>query len=140
VEFAEIVHALSGIVVVGFGLFLIGLAALIFIMPSRAEEFLRGFASSAVTHYTEQGLRLVVGAAIVSFAGSMRHPELFNVFGWLIIVSTVGLLLVPWQWHNRFSKLVMPPVFQRMKLFALGACVLGAFILTCAFQDGISSR
>lgn len=139
-EFAEILHALSGLVVVGFGLFLIGLAALIFIMPSRAEVFLTGFASSAVTHYTEQALRLIVGAAIVSFAGSMRHPELFNAFGWLIVVSTGGLLLVPWQWHNRFSKLVMPQVFQRMKLFALGACILGAFILTCAFQAGSSKR
>ncbi|MBN8729220.1 MAG: hypothetical protein J0L64_01670 [Acidobacteria bacterium] len=137
-EFADILHALSGIVVVGFGLFLIVLAALIITMPSRAEEFLRGFASSAVTHYTEQGLRLVVGAAVVSFAGSMRHPELFNVFGWLIIVSTAGLLLIPWQWHNRFSTLVMPPVFRHMRLFALGACALGAFILSCVSQVLIS--
>ena len=137
-EFAEIVNALSGIVVVGFGLFLIGLAALIIAMPSRAERFLKGFASSAVTHYAEQALRLVVGAALVSFAGSMRYPELFNVFGWLIIVSTAGLLLIPWQWHNRFGTLVMPPVFRRMRLFALGACVLGAFILYCVSQAGIS--
>jgi hypothetical protein len=137
-EAAEIVNALSGIVVVAFGLFLIGLAALIVVMPSRAEEFLKGFASSATTHYTEQGLRLVVGAAIVKFAGSMRYPGLFNVFGWLIIVSTAGLLLIPWQWHNRFGTLVMPPVFRRMRILALGACALGAFILYCVSQVRIS--
>lgn len=137
-RFAEIVNVLSGVVVVGFGLFLIGLAALIIAMPARAERFLRGFASSAVTHYTEQGLRLVVGAAIVSFAGSMHYPALFNVSGWLIIVSTVGLLLMPWQWHNRFGTLVMPPVFRRMRLFAVGSCALGTFILYCVSRAWIS--
>jgi hypothetical protein len=136
-RFAEIVNVLSGVVVVGFGLFLIGLAALIIAIPSRAEGFLRGFASSAVTHYAEQGLRLVVGAAIVGFAGSMRYPKLFNVFGWLIIVSTAGLLLIPWRWHNKFGTLVMPSVFRRMRLFALGACALGAFILYCVVRAGI---
>ncbi len=133
-QFAEIVSVLSGVVVVGFGLFLIGLAALIIAMPSRAEGFLRGFASSALTHYTEQGLRLVVGAAIVNFAGSMRYPDLFKLFGWLIIVSTAGLLLIPWQLHNKFGTMVMPQLFRRMRLFALGAFALGAFILYCVSQ------
>jgi hypothetical protein len=83
------VEIVSGIVVVGFCVFLIGLAAVIAINPSLAERFLRSFASSARAHYTEQGLRLVVGAAIVNFA----HPELFTVFGWLIVVTAMALLL-----------------------------------------------
>ena len=125
----EVVRILSGVVVVGFGLFLIGLAALIIATPSHAERFLRGFASSALTHYAEQGARLVVGAAAVTFASSMRYPEVFKLFGWLIIVSTTALLLMPWQWHNKFGKVVMPPVFRRMRIFALGALALGALIL-----------
>jgi hypothetical protein len=74
---------------------IVGLRPLIHTTPSHAERLLRGFASSALTHYTEQGIRLVVGAAIVTFASSMRYPELFKLFGWLIIVSTAGLLLIP---------------------------------------------
>lgn len=128
-QFDEIVSVLSGGVVVSFGLSLIGLAALIVAKPSRAEGLLRGFASSARTHYIEQGVRLVVGAATVDFASSMRYPELFTVFGWLIIASTAGLLLMPWQWHNKFGALVMPPLFRRIQFFALGACALGALIL-----------
>jgi len=130
----EIVRALSGVVVVGFGLFLIGLAAWIVTAPSRAEGFLKAFASSALTHYTEQGTRLIVGVAMITFAGSMRYPELFRLFGWLVIVSTAGLLLIPWQWHNKFAGLVMPPVFRRIGLFALGAFALGAFILYSVFR------
>jgi len=125
----EFVDFLSGIVVAGFCLFLIGLAALIVTMPSRAERFLRAFASSARAHYTEQGLRLAVGVAIVNLASSMRYPELFRLFGWLIVVTTVVLLLMPWQWHQKFGSMAMPLVFRHMRLFALGAVALAAFIL-----------
>ena len=128
-QFVEIVNLLSGVVVVGFCLFLIGLAALIATTRLVAERFLRSFASSARAHYTEQGLRLLVGAAVVNFASSMRYPDLFRPFGWLIVVSAAGLLLIPWQWHHKFGTWVMPPVIRHMKLFALGAFVLGAFIL-----------
>lgn len=126
---AEVVFVLSGAVVTAFGLFLVGLAVVIVVAPSRAERFFRGFASSALTHYTEQAVRLIVGAAIVSFAGSMRHPEVFTLFGWLMLVSTAGLLLIPWQWHHKFSATVMPPVYRHIRLFAVGAFVLGAFVL-----------
>jgi hypothetical protein len=125
----EIVTLLSGIVVVGFCLFLIGLAVVIATTPSFAERFLRSFASSAPAHYTEQGLRVLVGAAIVNFASSMWYPELFRLFGWLIVVTAVGLLLIPWQWHHKLGTWVMPLVIRHMRLFALGASALGAFIL-----------
>ena len=125
----DIVTLLSGIVVVGFCLFLTGLAVVIAAKPSLAQRFLRSFASSARAHYTEQGLRLLVGAAVVNFADSMWYPELFKLFGWLIVVTTVGLLLIPWHWHQRFSTWVMPPVIRHMRVFSLVASALGVFIL-----------
>jgi hypothetical protein len=129
VRSVEIVTLISGVVIVGFCLFLIGLAVVIATSPSLAERFLSSFASSAPAHYTEQGLRLLVGAAIVNFASTMRYPELFKLFGWLILVTTAGLLLIPWQWHHKFATRVMPPVIGHMRLFALGAFALAAFIL-----------
>jgi hypothetical protein len=128
-RFVEIVTVLSGIVVVGFCLFLIGLAVVIAIRPSHAERFLRAFASSARAHYVEQGFRLLVGVAIVNFAGSMWHAELFTLFGWLIVVTAAALLLTPWQWHHKLGVWMLPLVIRHMNLFALGAAALGAFIL-----------
>jgi hypothetical protein len=125
----DIVSLLSGIVVVGFCLFLIGLALVIAATPPLAERFLRSFASSAPAHYTEQGLRLLVGVSIVNFASSMAYPEMFKVFGWFIVVTTVGLLLIPWQWHHKYGTWVMPLMIRHMRLFALGAFALGSFIL-----------
>ena len=125
----EIARFLSGIVVIAFCLFLIGLAVMIAIRPSLAERFLRAFASSARSHYTEQGLRLLVGAALVNAASAMRYPSLFTLFGWLIVVSSALLLLTPWQWHQAFGARVMPLVIRHMRVFALGAAALGVFIL-----------
>jgi hypothetical protein len=133
-----IVIVLSGIVVVGFCLFLIGLAVVIAAKPSLAERFLRSFASSARAHYTEQGLRLLVGAAIVNCASSMWYPELFKLFGWLMVVTTVGLLLVPWRWHQEFGARVMPLMIRHMGWFALGASALGAFVLYGVSRAAIS--
>jgi hypothetical protein len=136
----DIATLLSGIVVVGFGLFLISLAAVIASAPSLAERFLGSFASSATAHYTEQGLRLLVGAALVSVASAMRYPELFTLFGWVIVGTTVGLLTIPWQWHQRFAARVMPPVIRHMRFFALGAAALGAFILYSVSRVVTSGR
>ena len=134
----EIVRSLSGIVVVGFCLFLTGLAVVSATKPALAERFLRSFASSARAHYTEQGLRLLVGVALVIFASSMWYPELFRLFGWLIVVTTAGLLLIPWRWHQKFATRVMPPVFGHLTLFALGAFALGGFILYAASRGAMS--
>ncbi len=134
----EIVNLLSSVVVVGFCVFLIGLAAVIATTPPAADRFLRSFASSAQAHYTEQGLRLLVGAAMVNSASAMWYPDLFKVFGWLIVVTTIGLLLIPWQWHHRLGTSVMPLVIRHMRLFALGAFALGAFILYSVSRAAIS--
>jgi hypothetical protein len=120
---------LSGLVVSGFCLFLIGLAVVIAVAPPLAERFLRSFASSARAHYTEQVLRLVVGTSLVTFASRMWYPEIFRLFGWLIVVTTAALLILPWQWHQRMGTRVMPLVIKHLTLFALGAGALGAFIL-----------
>ena len=120
---------LSGIVVVGFGLYLIGMAVVIALKPRLAERFLKSFASSARAHYTEQTVRLFVGAAIVIVAPSMWYTDLFRVFGWLIIVTAVGLLLIPWQWHHQFGTWAIPLAIRHLKLFAIGASALGTLIL-----------
>ena len=59
----------------------------------------------------------------------MWYPDLFKVFGWLIIVTSVGLLLIPWQWHHKFGKWAIPLAIRHLKLYALGASALGTLIL-----------
>lgn len=120
---------LAGAVVVTTGLYFLGLALSIVVTPVRTKRFLTSFASSARAHYTEQVLRLIAGAAIVAFSPEMRFPVVFRVFGWLIVATSLGLLVVPWRWHRRFGAWAIPLAIRHIKLYALGAFVLGAFLL-----------
>jgi hypothetical protein len=120
---------ISGIVVVFVGAGLIGVAVMTAIKPVLTERFLNSFASSARAHYTEQAVRLIAGGAIVTFASSMWYPNVFMVFGWIILGSTAGLLLIPWQWHHKFGTWAIPLAIRHIKLYAIGSFVLGALIL-----------
>ena len=124
-----IFHLLSGIVILAFCIFLIGLAVLIVAKPGRAELFLSSYASSARTHYSEQAARLVVGAAFVTLAPSMWYSNLLSLFGWILIVTTIGLLLIPWQWHHKFGEWAIPLTLRYLQFYALGAFILGILIL-----------
>lgn len=123
---------LAGIVVIASGLWLVGLAASVVFAPARAARFLTGFAATARAHYTEQLLRLIAGAAIVVFAPQMRFPDLFGIFGWVVIITAAALLVLPWRWHHRFGQWAIPLAIRHIKLYAIGAFLLGAFMLYAA--------
>ena len=120
---------LAEVVVVGAGLWLVGLALFIVVRPAIAERFLMKFASSARAHYLEQALRLLAGSAIVIAAERMKFPGAFAIFGWVLVATALGLLIVPWKWHNRFGSWAIPFAIRNIKLYALGAFSLGCLIL-----------
>ena len=111
------------------GLYLVVLAAVALVSPERAERFLSSFASSAAAHFLELFVRLVVGAALVLYAPQMKWPGLFVVFGWVIVVTTIGLLAVPWRWHRRFATWSVPHATRNMRLLALGSLAVGVFVV-----------
>jgi uncharacterized protein YjeT (DUF2065 family) len=97
-----------------------------------AERFNKLFASSERTHYIEQVLRLVVGLSLIIFSPLMRYSNVFQIFGWLFVVTTIGLLIAPWRWHHRFAKRVIPLVIQYLEIFGVATLALGAFVLYSA--------
>lgn len=124
-----LIHFLAGLVVVASGTFFIGLTALVFAKPAVAERFFMGFASSAGTHYFEQILRVLLGGSLVIFSSAMWQTSVFRLVGWAIVVSSVALMLFPWQWHHRLGKKMLPILIQHMSLYAIGMFAFGAVIL-----------
>lgn len=123
------IEVLSLTVVVLAGLYLIALAAVSLVLPARASRFLLGFADSALKHYTEILLRVVVGAALILHAPRMLLSDAFTLVGWLLLVTTACLLLVPWRWHHRFAQRVVPRAIRHTTLIGLVSLVLGGLIL-----------
>ena len=128
----------AAVVVVAFGLSLIAFTSVAFAKPAIAERFLSAFASSARTHYVEQVVRLLVGAALVVFSPTMWQPKMFWLFGWAIVVSSAVLLCLPWQWHHRLGERfrILPLLVRHLRLYAVGTCALGALLLYGVLAGG----
>lgn len=94
------------------------------------------FANSARAHYTEQDLRLLIGASLVVLSPAMWQASLFLLLGWAIVVTSIGLMLIPWQWHHRFGRRVLPLMVRHMRLYAVGLFAFGAFLLFGVFSTG----
>jgi hypothetical protein len=129
-------NMIAATVIVTFSFFLMGLSVIVFAKPALAEGFFRTFASSALAHYVEQAFRLLIGVSLVLLSPSMWQPSLFLFLGWAIVVSSIVLILIPWQWHHRFGKGVIPMVVRHMRLFAVGLVAFGALLLYGVFAAG----
>ena len=119
----------AAVVVVAFGLALIAFPGVAFAKPALAERFLTAFASSARTHYVEQVVRVLVGAALVVRSPIMWQPKTFWLVGWAIVVSSAVLLCVPWQWHHRLGERVLPLLVRHLRWYAVGSFAFGALLL-----------
>lgn len=124
------------VVVVAIGLSLIAFSGVAFAKPAIAERFLAGFASSARTHYVEQVVRLLIGAALVVRSPNMWQPKMFWLVGWAILISSAVLLCVPWQWHHRLGLRVLPLLVRHLGLYAAGSFAFGALLLYGVFAGG----
>jgi hypothetical protein len=63
----------------------------------------------------------------------MWQPKVVWFVGWAIVLSSLVLILSPWQWHQRFGEKVRPMLIRRMKLFAVGLLAFGVLLLYGVF-------
>lgn len=119
----------ANVLVVLAGAYLIGLGVAALFRPEFAKRFLAGHASSATAHFTELGVRIAIGAGFVLSAGQMQFSSAFRVFGWLLIGTSVVLLVVPWRLHHRFAAWSVPMATKRLPLLGVGALLGGGMLL-----------
>jgi len=116
------------------GLYFIALAGVSLFIPAQAERFLLGFAGSLQKHFSELFLRFLVGGAFVIHAPQMYLSDVFGLFGWILLLTTAALLVIPWKWHRRFAQYAVPKAIQYIKLIGLVSLALGGFILAAVIR------
>lgn len=120
---------LTAVIVVLAGIWLIALATISFARPNLAKRFLGGFASSAFTHFLEVSVRIIVGTAFVLYSPQMKFSVMLALFGWILILTSIVLLFVPWKLHRRFAEWSLPVATRSMLLFGIVSYLGGLFIL-----------
>jgi hypothetical protein len=131
-------HTTALAIVLLAGAYLVLLAAVAFFAPSRAARFLRGFAGNARLHYLELALRGVVGIAFVLQAPQMRFTDAFSLFGWMLLLTTAALLVLPWRVHRAFALRAIPYATRYLPLVAVASLLLGGLILAAALAGPIA--
>ena len=131
----SLIEFLAAVVIVLAAFYLLALGAASLFAPARASRFLLGFASDQRIHFVELALRLLVGAALVVYAPRMLLSSAFNLFGWVLLITSACLLFVPWKWHRRFAQNAVPRVIRDIALVGLASLMMGGFMLA-AVADG----
>ncbi len=122
--------AASQWIVIAFGGFIIFVGVLMLFVPERARAILRKAASTNFINYAEITIRMIPATAMILFADYSKFPELFKIFGWIMIITSVVLFIVPRQMHHNYSLKaaeILTPGYVRLispLAFALGAGIV----------------
>jgi uncharacterized protein YjeT (DUF2065 family) len=54
----------------------------------------------------------------------------------VLLVTTAGLLIVPWRWHHRFAQRVVPLFTRYIALIGLVSLAIGGLILWAVAARG----
>jgi hypothetical protein len=129
-----VIEVMALAIVVAAGLFFVALGGALLGAPARASQFLLGFAGSPLKHYAELALRFLVGGAFVLSAPQSFFPGVFSLLGWVLLATTVGLLLLPWRWHHRFARRAVPEALRFLPLVGASSIALGVLILVAVVR------
>ena len=128
---AGILMTLAFVVLTLAGIYFLLLGIGCLFAPALARRFLLGFAGSAFKHYLEMAIRMIVGIAMVIQAPHLPYSMVFTVFGWMLIATTAVLLVIPWTWHQRFAKKVLPRVASSLPLIGVVSIAMGSGLMSC---------
>lgn len=95
------------------------------LVPGRCLRVLARMGGSAAIHFGEMAIRAVVGLAFIGVADQARHPAVFGVIGWFLLVSAGVLAVLPRRWHSAYSvwwsDRIPPPVVRALSIVSIAA-------------------
>ncbi|RAJ27890.1 hypothetical protein LX77_00464 [Gelidibacter algens] len=117
-------------VVIFFGIFIIFIGFIMLTNPIRARNTLRKAGSTNIINYAEITLRLIPAIALIVCSELSKFPIAFKIFGWIMLITSLILYIVPRKLHHRFSMksadMLKPFYFQLISplAFLFGGLIL----------------
>lgn len=103
--------------VIFFGVFLIAAGFLMLFAPGKANHILRKAGSTNLINYTEITIRMIPAAAMILAADLSKFPEVFRLFGWFMIFTSMVLYFVPRKLHHQYAVMcadILKPIYFRL--------------------------
>jgi hypothetical protein len=90
-------------IVILFGLFIIAAGFVMLFNPERARRTLRKAGSTNFINYAEITIRLIPAIAMILVADSCKVPIAFTLFGWIMVITSFVLYVIPRKMHHAFA-------------------------------------
>lgn len=117
-------------IVVLFGIFIIFVGFMMLFKPNKARTTLRKAGSTNFINYAEITIRIIPAVAMILYANLAKFPEAFKIFGWIMLITSLVLYMVPRKMHHQFSMksadVLKPIYFQLISPFAF---LIGGLII-----------
>jgi hypothetical protein len=100
--------------------------------PAKARATLRKAGSTNFINYAEITIRMIPAIGMILYADYSRYPEVFKVFGWFMLGTSIVLYFVPRTLHYGFSRKsadILKPLY--VQLLSPLAFLFGATIIYC---------
>jgi uncharacterized membrane protein YfcA len=121
-------------IIILFGLFFICAGLLMLLKPKKANSILRKAGSTNFINYAEITIRIIPAAALILSAAHSKYPDVFKIFGWFMLCTSLVLYFVPRQLHHNFSikaaDILKPLYFQLISPFAF---LIGTLLIYSVF-------
>jgi uncharacterized membrane protein YfcA len=122
--------AIAKWVVLSFGIFIIFAGFVMLFAPKKARATLQKAGSTNFINYAEITIRLLPATALIVYSDFSKYPEAFFIFGWVMVITSLVLYIVPRKMHHSYSlksaEILTPFYFQLISPFAF---LLGSFII-----------
>jgi uncharacterized membrane protein YfcA len=119
-------------IIILFGAFIIYVGLLMFFTPEKARATLMKAGSTNFINYGEITMRMIVALALIIYSDFSKYPEVFKIFGWFMLVTSLMLYCVPRKLHHSFSlrsaAILKPTLVRVISPFSL---LLGSAIIYC---------
>ena len=103
------VQTFALIIVIAAGLWLAGIGILMAFRPRTCRDLFERMtahleASNRRSDLIEQGLRILAGVGLIVRAPASRFPLVFETAGWLLVASSVLILILPARFHAAYGR------------------------------------
>ncbi|MBL7870604.1 MAG: hypothetical protein JNM78_03255 [Cyclobacteriaceae bacterium] len=103
-----------------------------FFAPEKARATLMKAGSTNFINYAEITIRMIPALAMILYADFSKYPEVFKLFGWFMLGTSIFLYFVPRKVHHSFSlraaEILKPQYVKWLSPFSL---LFGAAIIYC---------
>jgi len=110
------IDILAKCTIILFGIFFICVGLLMLFNPKKANDILRKAGSTNFINYAEITIRIVPAVGLILSADISKFPDIFKIFGWFMLLTSLVLYFVPRQLHHNFSakaaEILKPFYFQ----------------------------